>query len=108
MSSKNGATMEISKIIPLNQIAAFCQKWQITELAVFGSILGDQFRDDSDIDFLVTFAPRASISLFELAQAQLDLKNIVGREVDLVEKAALRNPFRKSNIYKNMKVLYAA
>jgi len=77
-------------------------------LAVFGSILGDQFRDESDIDFLVTFAPRANISLFELAQAQLDLKNIVGREVDLVEKAALRNPFRKNNIYKNMKVLYAA
>jgi len=100
--------MDISKIIPLNQITAFCQKWQITELAVFGSILGDQFRDESDIDFLVTFEPRANISLFELAQAQLDLKNIVGREVDLVEKAALRNPFRKNNIYKNMKVLYAA
>jgi predicted nucleotidyltransferase len=100
--------MDISKIIPLDQIAAFCQKWQITELAVFGSILGDQFRDESDVDFLVTFSPRANISLFDLAQAQLDLKHMIGREVDLVEKAALRNPFRKNNIYKNMKVLYAA
>ncbi|MBI4726506.1 hypothetical protein HY768_04665 [candidate division TA06 bacterium] len=39
---------------------------------------------------------------------QLNLKYIVGREVDLVEKAAIRNPFRKKNIYENMKVLYAA
>jgi uncharacterized protein len=100
--------MDISRIIPHNKISAFCQKWQIVELAVFGSILGEAFNENSDVDFLITFSPNAKISLFDLGQAQMELKNIVGREVDLVEKAALQNPFRKKNIYKNMKVLYAA
>jgi predicted nucleotidyltransferase len=100
--------MDISNIIPLNRIAAFCQKWQIVELAVFGSILGEKFNENSDVDFLITFSPNAKISLFDLAQAQMDLKNITGREVDLVEKAALRNPFRKRKILATMKVLYAA
>lgn len=100
--------MDISNILPKDKITAFCRKWQITELAVFGSILNENFNENSDVDILITFSPKAKINLFDLAQAQMELKSIIGRDVDLVEKAGIRNPFRKHNIYKNMKVLYAA
>lgn len=100
--------MDIPDIIPLDKIAAFCQKWRITEIAVFGSVLGADFNENSDIDFLITFSPETRIGLLDLAQAQLELGDLVGRDVDLVERAAIRNPFRKKSILGNMKVLYAA
>jgi predicted nucleotidyltransferase len=49
---------------PVDQIATFCQKWKITELAVFGSVLRDDFRPESDVDFLVSFANDAHWSLY--------------------------------------------
>jgi len=89
-------------------LADFCRGNKITELALFGSALREDFRPDSDVDVLVTFAPDAHYSLFDLVQMQEKLKQIFGREVDLVEKAALRNPFRRQHILSNMKVLYAS
>jgi hypothetical protein len=47
------------------QIAEFCQRWQIIEFALFGSILRDDFRPDSDIDVLLTFSPDSRWSLFD-------------------------------------------
>ncbi len=49
--------------LPMDAIEAFCQKWQIIEFALFGSVLRDDFRPDSDIDVLVTYAPDADRSL---------------------------------------------
>jgi len=94
--------------LPEEKIAEFCRQWKITEFALFGSVLRDDFRPDSDIDVLVTFADDCGHSLFDLVQMQEQLKTILAHEVDLVEKAGLRNPFRRHNILNNMEVIYAA
>lgn len=90
------------------KIADFCRDNKISEFAVFGSILTKNFRPSSDIDILVTFTPDCGYSLFELAVIQEKLQDIFGRKVDLVEKAALKNPFRKKEILDHMEVIYAA
>lgn len=94
--------------IPQEKIAEFCRRRKITELALFGSVLRHDFRSNSDIDLLVTFAPDAKYSLLEFVSLREELKSILGREVDLVEKAGLRNPFRRQHILKNAEVIYAA
>jgi predicted nucleotidyltransferase len=90
-----------------DKIAAFCRRWQIKELAIFGSALGDEFRPDSDVDVLVVFQDDAKWSLFDHMRAEEELKQIFGREVDLVEKQAIRNPFRRHHILNNHEVIYA-
>ena len=89
-------------------MANFCRRWQITEFALFGSVLRDDFRPDSDVDVLVTFAPDARHSSFDLAAMQEELQALLGRKVQLVEKAALRNPFRRHEILSTREVVYAA
>lgn len=90
------------------EIVKFCEQYSITEFALFGSILYHEFKDTSDVDILVTFKPEARYSLFDLALMQEELKNIFGCEIDLVEKASLRNPFRRHHILHHNQVLYAA
>ncbi|MCK9420920.1 MAG: nucleotidyltransferase family protein [Nitrospirae bacterium] len=89
-------------------IAEFCLKWSIREFSIFGSALRDDFRPDSDVDVFVSFAADAQWSLFDIVQMQDELKAIFGREVDLIEKEALRNPFRRRAILSGREVLYAA
>lgn len=91
-----------------DQVADFCHRRKITELALFGSALREDFHPDSDIDLLVTFAPEMRYSLFDLVAIRDELTTLFGREVDLVEKAALRNPFRRRHILQNAEVIYAA
>lgn len=101
--------MRFHKIdIPDDQIADFCRRWKIKQLALFGSVLSDDFRSDSDVDVLVTFEPDADISLFDLGAMQQELEGMFGRHVDLVEEAGLRNPFRRRDILRNREVVYAA
>ncbi len=94
--------------IPYDRLTEFCRRWKVTELALFGSVLREDFRPDSDIDVLVTFAEDAGWSLFDLVSMQDELKEIFGREVDLVEKDGLRNPFRKRSILNSMEVVYGS
>ena len=94
--------------IARDKIAEFCKRNHIRKLSLFGSVLRDDFRPDSDIDVLVTFADDCGHSLFDLVQMQEQLKTILAHKVDLVEKAGLRNPFRRHNILNNMEVIYAA
>ncbi len=94
--------------LPQEKIIDFCRRRKIVEMALFGSVLRDDFRPDSDIDVLVTFTPDCHHSLFDLAQMQEELKDILGREVDLVEKESVQNPFRRHHIFSNMEVVYAA
>jgi predicted nucleotidyltransferase len=93
-------------------IEAFCTKWQITELSLFGSVLRpDEFRDDSDVDVLVTFDEAARWTLFELVEMQDELKAVIGRDVDLVEKIAVErspNYIRRRHILENQRAFYAA
>jgi predicted nucleotidyltransferase len=76
-------------------------------MALFGSVLRDDFNPDSDIDVLVSFSPEAQWSLWDFPQMQDELKAIFGREVDIVEKDALKNPFRRHSILTTKQVLYA-
>lgn len=94
--------------LPRKKIAEFCKRWSIQELAVFGSFLREDFRADSDIDVLVSIDPRAHIGLFELAQMKIELQKIFKRPVDLVEKEGLRNPYKRDEILRTARVIYAA
>ena len=94
--------------IPKHKIADFCRKWKVIEFALFGSVLSKDFRPDSDIDVLVSFSEDAKWSLFDIVRMQNELNEIFGREVDLVEKEAIRNPFRRHSILRSKEVIYAA
>jgi hypothetical protein len=89
-------------------IASFCDRWKITEFALFGSILRDDFRPDSDVDVLVSFAPDAKWSLWHIIAMKEELEKLFEREVDLVQKDSLRNPFRRYEILSTKQVIYAA
>ena len=91
-----------------DRLAALCRRWKVQELALFGSALREDFRPESDVDVLVTFTADAAWSLFDLIEMKEALEDLFGRPVDLVEKAALRNPFRRHAILNHHKVLYAA
>ncbi|MEX2237128.1 MAG: nucleotidyltransferase family protein [Dehalococcoidia bacterium] len=98
--------------IPRDWLEDFCQRWKIRELSLFGSVLRDDFGPESDIDFLVSFQPVArpedGWSLWDLFDMEAELKAKFGRDVDLVEKEALRNPFRRHNILTTSRVIFAA
>ena len=88
-------------------LRAFCARWKIAELSLFGSFLRDDFGPDSDVDVLVRFAPEARWSLFDWIEMQQDLGQAMGRRVDLVEVDGLRNPFRRHAILSTREVVYA-
>ena len=94
--------------VPVERIEAFCRKWKIREFALFGSVLRDDFRPDSDVDVLVTFAEGARHSLFDLVEMREELTEVFGREVDLVQKDLIENPFRRRHILAHHEVVYAA
>lgn len=97
--------------IPEETIAGFCQRWKITEFALFGSVLRDDFTSNSDIDVLVTFAPDASWTLMDHVDMQDELKTIFGRNIDLVSKRGIelsRNHIRRKAILDSAEVIYAA
>ena len=90
------------------KIIAFCRKWKVREFSIFGSVLREDFNPESDVDVLVSFEPDAPWSYFEWADMTDELKEIFGREVDLVEKESLQNPYRRHSILSSRRVLYAA
>jgi len=91
---------------PKSILKDICDRWLIKELALFGSILTDKFNDESDIDILITFDDTAKWSLFDIVRLKNELKNVFNKEVDLVEKSALSNPFIRYEILKNNYILY--
>ncbi len=97
--------------IPQAKIADFCHRWQIAEFALFGSILREDFRPDSDVDVLVKFSPATHWTLFDMVHMHDELKQIFKREVDLVSRRGLefgRNPIRREAILSSAKVIYVA
>jgi uncharacterized protein len=93
---------------PKKRLEAFCRRWKVRELSLFGSILTSDFRPDSDVDVLLSFSPDAPWSLFDMPALTDELKLLFGRDVDVMEKEALRNPFRRRHILANRRILYAA
>ena len=94
--------------IPQDKIQEFCRRWRIKEFAIFGSTLRNDFRPESDVDVLVTFQDEAPWGLFEFVEMMEELQEIFGRNLDLIEKEALRNPFRRREILSHCQVVYAA
>ena len=94
--------------IPMDKIIAFCHKWKIKEFSLFGSVLRKDFRPDSDVDVMVSFEENAGWDLFDIVDMKEELQTIFAREVDIVEKGAIRNPFRRQSIMTHREVLYAA
>ena len=107
-----GVEAAIALDLDREAIEAFCRKWRITELSLFGSILSPgEFRDDSDVDVLVTFEDSARWTLFDLVEMQDELKEVIGRDVDLVEKVAVErspNYIRRRHILENQRTFYVA
>ena len=97
--------------IPKAKLIEFCKRWNVSELALFGSALREDFRSDSDVDLLVSFAPQAHVTLFDMAQMQNELKEIFERDVDLVSKRGLersRNYLRRKQILGSAQVIHVA
>ena len=97
--------------IPADGIAAFCKRWQVTELALFGSVLRDDFGPDSDIDVLVAFKDAARHTLLDMVEMEEELNAIFGRQVDLTERAGIehsRNYIRRKAILQSAETIYAA
>jgi predicted nucleotidyltransferase len=107
-SEKGENAMTEGLFIDRDRIGDFSRRWSISEFALFGSILRADFGPDSDVDVLVTFAPDALWTLWDLSRMRFELEAIFGREVDLVEKKALRNPYRRQAIFADHRVLYAS
>ena len=96
---------------PRTGLVDFCRRWKIVEMALFGSALREDFRPDSDLDLLVRFAPEARWSLFDHGRMEQELEELLGREVDLLSRAAVEaspNWIRRREILESARTLYAA
>ncbi len=99
--------MPIDVISP--RIAAFCEKWRVRELALFGSVLRPDFRGDSDVDVLVAFSPDASPGLLDRVRMAEELSELFGRKIDLVDRRAVEdspNYLRRREILNSAQVIY--
>jgi len=93
--------------IPEDALAEICRRYRVRELALFGSVLRDDFRPDSDVDVLVEFEPHAPIDMIQFLALQRELSEKLGRRVELTERPALRSEIR-SAIVASSEVIYAA
>ena len=97
--------------LPKEGIVKFCKKWNIHEFSFFGSVLTDDFRPDSDINVLVTFEEDSKHTLFDLVHMQDELKQIFGREVDLLTRRGAeqsRNYIRRRAILSSLEAVYVS
>jgi predicted nucleotidyltransferase len=99
--------------IPIDHDAldSFCRRWGVVEIALFGSVLRDDFRSDSDVDVLVDFGPDKSRSLIDLIKMGEELSAMFGRKVDLFTRRGVErstNPYRREEILGTARVIHAA
>lgn len=93
------------------KIADFCRRWAIVELSLFGSVLRQNFRPDSDVDVLVAFAPDSHWGYDDLMDMETELSRLFGRHVNLVERKAVersRNYIRRKHILAGAEPIYVA
>ena len=93
--------------LPIELINILCRRYQVRELALFGSALGDSFGPDSDLDFLVEFHSEAQVGFMKLARMQREFSAILDRKVDLVPKEGLKPKMRQA-ILSSAEVLYTS
>ncbi|MBM3745121.1 MAG: nucleotidyltransferase family protein [Acidobacteria bacterium] len=93
--------------LPLPEISELCRRYHVRELAVFGSATRGEMRPESDIDLLVEFQPDAPGGLLGYAGLMLDLSDLLGRQVDLVEREGLK-PLIREAVLSEARTIYAA
>ena len=99
---KNGVFLNYDDVIRL------CKKYYIIELSIFGSSIRDDFSQTSDVDFLVSFDQNSKITLFNIIELEKEFSELLNREVDVVEKEAIKNPIRRNRILSTREIIYAA
>ncbi|PKQ28091.1 MAG: nucleotidyltransferase [Candidatus Anoxymicrobium japonicum] len=95
--------------VPPQKLAEFARKWKIEEISLFGSVLSDCFTQSSDIDVLVAFKPGSSRSLFDLVRMRDELEEMLGRDVDLIDRKSVessRNYIRKREVLSSLETIY--
>lgn len=92
--------------VDMDALAEICKRYHVRELSLFGSVLRDDFRADSDVDVLVEFEQDAPISLFDLSDLKFEIAELLGRQVDLVEKPGLKRIVR-DEVLASAEVLFA-
>ena len=93
--------------IPKKELKEFCRRYQVDRLALFGSVLSQDFRKDSDVDVLVSFEPDAHIGFITLSRMQRELSELFKRPVDLVLMDGLK-PVIRDSVLANIEEVYAA
>lgn len=88
--------------LPMEEIEAFCRKWKVKEFSLFGSVLTDAFQADRDVGVLVVFEEDSGWDLWDHMHAEEELGALPSRDVDLVEKRAVKNPFRRYHILEHL------
>ena len=95
--------------LPHERISEFCRRWKVSEMALFGSVLRDDFGPESDVDVLVSFRPEAKPSLFDHVDMQDELADMFGRPVDLLTRRGVEqstNPYRRNAILDSARVIH--
>ncbi len=101
--------VNVLDILPMADIADFCQRWKIRELAVFGSVLRADFSPESDVDVMVTFEDDSDWSLLDHIRMEQELQDLLQRDVDLVTRRAVENSenwVRRKDILRTATVLF--
>ena len=109
--TENGERLQARIDLPAEALAAFCERWQVTKLALFGSVLRDDFGSDSDIDVLAGFDEAARHTLFDMDRMEEELRDIFGRDVDLVSWRGIetsRNYLRRKAILGSAELVYGS
>jgi len=105
-------TMTIQNFdLSMVELKGLCDRWQISEFALFGSVLRDDFQPTSDIDVLITFAPDARKGLLTLARIKHELEDLLHRDVDILTRQSIeqsQNMTRRHNILRSAQVVYVA
>ncbi|MEX0704398.1 MAG: nucleotidyltransferase domain-containing protein [Planctomycetales bacterium] len=95
--------------LPMERVEAFCRKWKIREFSLFGSVLRDDFGPESDVDVLVAFDADARWTLWDMIEAEQELGELLGREVDLVQRETVEqseNWIRRRSILEDATTVY--
>jgi uncharacterized protein len=108
-TSQLNSKLQERLIVTPKELCDFCQRWHVAELALFGSVLRNDFRADSDIDVLVSYQPTAKRGLFEKIRMQEELSSLLHRKVDLISKKAIEqshNWLRRKSILDSAEMIY--
>jgi predicted nucleotidyltransferase len=96
--------------VPINTdgIPAFCSRWKVRQLSFIGSVLRPDFGPQSDVDVVIAFDPAATWDMFDIVRMKDELESLFSRPVDIIEEAAVRNPYMLDSIRRTKQVVYAA